>query len=43
LRSDDFDIYVGNTINECEEFVWRHMEDFKLNHYALKVHRLPLD
>lgn len=29
LRSADFDIYVGNTINECEEFVWRKMEDFK--------------
>jgi hypothetical protein len=29
LCSADFDIYVGNTINECEEFVWRKMEDFK--------------
>lgn len=29
LRSDDFSIYVGNTINECEEFIWRKMEDFK--------------
>lgn len=29
LRSADFDIYVGNTINECEEFVWRKMEDVK--------------
>ncbi|WP_110955426.1 toll/interleukin-1 receptor domain-containing protein [Anaerosinus massiliensis] len=25
----NFDIYVGNTVNECEEFVWRRMEDFK--------------
>lgn len=24
-----FNIYVGNTVNECEEFVWRRMEDFK--------------
>ena len=28
LRASDFDIYVGNTLNECEEFVWRKMEDF---------------
>jgi len=28
LKSTDFSIYVGNTINECEEFVWRNMEDF---------------
>lgn len=24
-----FTIYVGNSINECEEFLWRKMEDFK--------------
>lgn len=29
LKSADFLIYVGNTINECEEFIWRNMEDFK--------------
>lgn len=29
LKSADFTIYVGNTINECEEFIWRKMEDFK--------------
>jgi hypothetical protein len=29
LRSIDFDLYVGNKINECEEFVWRRMEDFR--------------
>jgi len=29
LKVSDFIIYVGNTINECEEFVWRIMEDFK--------------
>lgn len=29
LRPSDFNIYVGNTINECEEFVWRLMSDFE--------------
>lgn len=29
LKSTDFDVYVGNSINECEEFVWRKMEDFR--------------
>ncbi|MDQ0641079.1 hypothetical protein QF042_004644 [Pedobacter sp. W3I1] len=29
FKSSDFNIYVGNTINEVEEFVWRQMEDFK--------------
>ncbi len=29
LKSNDFSIYVGNTINECEEFVWRNMENFR--------------
>ena len=29
LKSSDFDIYVGNSVNECEEFVWRRMEDFR--------------
>lgn len=29
LKSADFNIYVGNSINECEEFVWRKMEDFR--------------
>ena len=29
LKSSDFNIYVGSSINECEEFVWRKMEDFK--------------
>ena len=29
LKPTDFRIYVGNTVNECEEFVWRRMEDFK--------------
>jgi hypothetical protein len=29
LKAKDFDIYVGNTLNEVEEFVWRKMEDFR--------------
>lgn len=29
LKAADFNIYVGNSINECEEFVWRRMDDFK--------------
>lgn len=29
LQKGDYTIYVGNTVNECEEFIWRHMEDFK--------------
>jgi hypothetical protein len=29
IRASEFNIYVGNKINECEEFVWRKMEDFK--------------
>jgi len=32
LKARDFDVYVGNTANECEEFVWRHMQDFRLAH-----------
>lgn len=29
LNSADYEIYIGNTINECEEFIWRQMEDFR--------------
>lgn len=29
LKSKDFDIYVGNSINACDEYLWRIMEDFK--------------
>lgn len=29
LQACDYNIYVGNSVNECEEFLWRHMEDFK--------------
>ncbi|WP_051614099.1 toll/interleukin-1 receptor domain-containing protein [Paenibacillus sp. UNC217MF] len=31
LRVSDFDIYVGNSVNYCDEFVWRVMEDFNNN------------
>jgi hypothetical protein len=29
LKAKDFQIYVGNSLNEVEEFVWRIMEDFR--------------
>lgn len=29
LKSSDFNSYVGNSINACDEFLWRIMEDFK--------------
>lgn len=29
LKASDFNKYIGSTINECEEYVWRQMEDFK--------------
>jgi hypothetical protein len=29
IRTSEFNIYIGNTVNECEEFIWRRMEDFK--------------
>jgi len=29
LRSSDFDHYIGNSVEECEEAAWRKMEDFK--------------
>lgn len=32
LKSEDFDIYVGNSVKACEEFLWRIMEDFKMQH-----------
>lgn len=32
LKVSDFDIPIGNTINEVEEYVWRIMEDFKSKH-----------
>lgn len=32
FKSGDFDIYVGNSINACDEFLWRIMEDFKMQH-----------
>jgi hypothetical protein len=32
LKATDFNVYVGNSVNECEEFVWRIMEDFRRLH-----------
>jgi hypothetical protein len=32
FQASDFKTYVGNTINEVEEFVWRLMEDFKVKY-----------
>ena len=29
FRASDFDLYVGNSINACDEYLWRIMEDFK--------------
>lgn len=29
LKASDFTFYIGNTINECEEYIWRKMEDFE--------------
>lgn len=28
-RASEYSIYVGNTINECEEYIWRLMENFR--------------
>lgn len=29
LKAKDFNVYVGNSINEVEEFVWRRMKNFR--------------
>jgi hypothetical protein len=29
LKVSDFDIYIGNSVDSCDEFVWREMEKFK--------------
>ncbi|MEB4782780.1 toll/interleukin-1 receptor domain-containing protein [Paenibacillus jamilae] len=29
LRVTDFDLYVGNSVDACDEYVWRLMEEFK--------------
>lgn len=29
LKSEDYDIYIGNTVNQCEEFIWRVFEEYK--------------
>jgi hypothetical protein len=31
FKASDFNIYIGNTINEVEEYIWRIMEDFNVN------------
>ena len=28
-RASEYNIYIGNTINECEEYIWRLMENFR--------------
>ncbi len=28
LKAGDFDIYIGNTVDACEEYAWRVMSDF---------------
>ncbi|WP_025693886.1 toll/interleukin-1 receptor domain-containing protein [Paenibacillus durus] len=28
LKVSDFDIYIGNSVNSCDEYVWRIMDDF---------------
>ncbi|MDG0876188.1 toll/interleukin-1 receptor domain-containing protein [Paenibacillus thiaminolyticus] len=32
LKRSDFDIYLGNSVDACDEYVWREMEEFKSNH-----------
>lgn len=32
LSVKDFDCYVGNTSEECQEYIWRHMSDFHVAH-----------
>lgn len=29
VKVSEFTIYIGNTVNECEEYVWREMESFR--------------
>ncbi|MCA1291910.1 toll/interleukin-1 receptor domain-containing protein [Paenibacillus sp. alder61] len=36
LKTSDFDKYVGNSVNACDEFVWREMEEFQ-NKYGLPI------
>lgn len=32
LKVGDFNRYVGNTMEECQEYIWRHMSDFQAAH-----------
>ncbi|MFE0554835.1 toll/interleukin-1 receptor domain-containing protein [Paenibacillus sp. NPDC058910] len=32
LRASDFEFYLGNSVDACDEFVWRQMESFKREH-----------
>lgn len=29
MKASDFELYVGKSVNECEEFVWRHLDNFR--------------
>ncbi|MNI43655.1 TIR domain protein [compost metagenome] len=37
IKVSDFDIYVGNSINACDEYVWRFMDDIKV------VYGMPME
>lgn len=30
MKPSEFNIYIGNTVNSCEEYLWRLLEDYKL-------------
>lgn len=30
LKVSDFDVYIGNSVEACDEFVWRIMQDYNL-------------
>lgn len=32
MKAPDFDQYVGNSVNSCEEFIWRIFENYKMKH-----------
>ncbi len=32
LSAKDFSLYIGNTVEECKEYVWRYMDNFKRAH-----------
>ena len=31
LRKVDYDTFIGSSVNECEEFIWRNLENYKLD------------